>query len=93
MTRFMTVVLLSVLATGMSAGQSDRYHDMRLDTSKPTLRPDIPRTATPRPEAARTPPPAPQPATRARTYAPRPATAPGYAYANPYGVGPDNDSR
>jgi hypothetical protein len=85
MKSLMTAAILAIAATGLSAGQSDRYHDMRLDTSKPKVRTDAPKPVR-----------KVQPAVTRSTVdqdRPKPAEKPGYAYANPYGVGPNNDSR
>lgn len=79
----LTTVIAATLATGAFAGNSDRYNDLRLDTSighvsvetnaivlKPQSRPVGITLSSSNKSKGKT-----------------------YAYINPYGVGPNNDSR
>ncbi|TMM55313.1 hypothetical protein [Sulfitobacter sabulilitoris] len=86
----------ALLATAAHADTSDRYRDMRLDTSRTgaadadnaadkNRRGASPRRADPRP--------APGQADRTDTSDRAITAGPSYAYASPFGVGPDNDSR
>ncbi len=83
-----TSALAATLATAAFAGNSDRYNDLRLDTAVGHVD-----------SFAQAPKADARPVTQiyAPTFSTRNAsteqTTGGYAYSNPYGVGPNNDSR
>ena len=87
MKRILPTLAALVLATASQADLSDRERDLRLDTAKP-VQSETGAAATTKAEHPRV--------TRLgrAAYSTRSATpGQGYAYANPYGVGPNNDSR
>jgi hypothetical protein len=75
----LTASLAALIATGAVAGNSDRYNDQRLDTSN----------------AAQATTTDSQAAAAVATLSTRSAaeTSTSYPYINPYGIGPNNDSR
>jgi len=86
-----SVVALTLATSAFANGKSDRYNDQRLDTAVG----HVDSFAQSRATAKKVTPTAPRAATlRISTRNNATAQAPrGYAYANPYGVGPNNDSR
>lgn len=73
-----TTAFATMLASTAFAGNSDRYNDLRLDTSSAV-------------QATTTVEPAPIVATFSTRSAEKTSTS--YPYINPYGIGPNNDSR
>ncbi|MEM8578939.1 MAG: hypothetical protein AAGF60_13900 [Pseudomonadota bacterium] len=80
-TALIAILAASVSATAGIAGTSDRYKDLRLDTSVTQIDFTSERTST----------------QGAGVFSTRNSTQTGsntpYAYISPYGVGPNNDSR
>ncbi|MFD2740312.1 hypothetical protein ACFSUD_12065 [Sulfitobacter aestuarii] len=86
-----TSLVLALLASTASAGNSDRYNDMRLDTSRPAQNAETARPETTGPAVTRRASPdrrLPRNAVRSPDN-----PTPFYAYDSPFGVGPNNDSR
>ena len=81
MTRTALILIAAIAGTSAAAGQSDRYHDTRLDTSI---------SAADRPSSHSTK----STATPQTTFSSKSdASGKPYAYQNRFGVGPNNDSR
>lgn len=78
-----STLLVADLATSAVAGNSDRYNDLRLDTAVGHVTKD---KAVAAPKATK-----PQVVTLSSSN--KAKAGKGYAYSNPYGVGPANDSR
>lgn len=83
-----TSALAAALATGALAGNSDRYNDVRLDTAFSNLN-DFTET----PKATKRPVKQINAPTFSTRNARRDRASGSYAYTNPHGVGPNNDSR